>query len=126
MDRRGVFPSEAEGRGSVGYAYRMARTEIKTSQWVGFLNAVETAAGAPISPRFVPFSWGARRNTMTGVFEPAPGQANLPVIGIDWYTAAQYCNWLHNDQGTTLADFSSGAYDISTFNPDNPFEDQRS
>ncbi|MEL6796332.1 MAG: SUMF1/EgtB/PvdO family nonheme iron enzyme [Planctomycetota bacterium] len=126
LDWRGVFPSEAEGRGSVGYEYRIGRTEIKTSQWVEFVNAAETAGGSAVPPQLVPLSWGARSNASTGLFEVIPGRANLPVIGTTWYTAAQYCNWLHNDKRTDIDAFQSGAYDVSTFNADNPFEDQRS
>jgi hypothetical protein len=32
-----------------------------------------------------------------------------------WRTAAIYCNWLHNDKGTTRDAFMGGAYEVSTF-----------
>ena len=43
-----------------------------------------------------------------------------------WRMAARYCNWLHNNKGSTEEAFASGAYDASTFteNKDGTYNDQ--
>jgi len=110
--------STVTGRGSVGYEYRIARTELRTSQFVDFMSVLGT-----INPDFVianqPRQWGA-----TGSFQPdgsirfqliSEEAGNWPVSGFSWRLAAMYTNWLHNDQAPTLAAMSNGAYDISTF-----------
>ena len=124
--------STVTGRGSVGYEYRIAKTELRTSQFVDFMSVLGT-----IDPDFVqinaPLEWGA-----VGSFQPegsirfqliSEEAGNWPVSGFSWRVAAMYTNWLHNDKAQTLAAVSNGAYDISTFvsNPDGPgFLDQTS
>lgn len=98
--------------GSVGYEYRIARTEVTCGQWVEFLNA------------YLPYmteSWGDATGTWVnppfvngGVFGVSSASVQRPAEGT-WYLAAKFCNWLHNDKGTTRAAFESGAYDVSTF-----------
>lgn len=118
--------STVTGRGSVGYEYRIARFETRTSQFLGFMNTL-----GRLSPQTAifqaPGSWGG-----VGFVEPddtvrfelaaRPNAADQPVIGVSWRLAAIYCNWLHNDRGQTLDDLNFGAYDTSTFgtDPDNP------
>ena len=126
------------GRGSVGYEYKIGRTEVTTAQWVEFYNA------AYARPDPLPFStarwfgrpvlWGGAGDpTYTGpgrryrVATSIPNAAMLPVSGIPWRTAAILCNLLENGKGTAQSDFMNGAYDVTTFTPEhaNPtFNDQ--
>jgi sulfatase modifying factor 1 len=124
--------SRVDGRGSVGYEYRIARFEVTTAQWAEFLSA---AAARPTSDR-IPFisspsSWGGTIDpTYTGVgrrYIAQPGREMTPVGNISWRTAAIYCNWLHNNRSTDRSAFLSGAYDVSTFgyyNASSIFSDQ--
>jgi len=111
----------ANGRGSVGYDYRIARGETTTAQWVGFMNAVSMRPASEAIPFISPPQglWGARIDgsyTGPGVrYVVIPGRENQGVGNISWRTAAIYCNWLHNDQAITRNAFMSGAYDVSTF-----------
>lgn len=126
------------GRGSVGYEYKIGRTEVTTGQWLGFFNA---ALARPDPLPFAstiwwgtPVIWGATRDTSyTGPgarYRLRTDVANaemLPVSGITWRQAAILCNWLHNDRGTAAGAFMNGAYDVNTFTPEvaNPvFNDQ--
>jgi formylglycine-generating enzyme required for sulfatase activity len=119
------------GRGSVGYEYRIARTEVTTGQWLEFLN---TFMGTPSIPTHLspPRVWGAGIDPAY----PGPGfrfrlrniadAANVGAYGVTWRTAAMYVNWLHNGRSADPASLMSGAYDVSTFgdNPDGTFTDQ--
>ncbi len=122
-----------DGRGSVGYEYRIGRYEVTTGQWMEFVNTFSTQ-----SDEFTHFAdpifWGAepdptydgpgrRWRLRSGVTTPEM----LPVGGITWREAAMFCNWLHNGQSYDLSAIEDGAYDTSTFtkNSDGTFNDQR-
>ncbi|PHQ78102.1 MAG: hypothetical protein COB69_10710 [Phycisphaera sp.] len=110
------------GHGSVNYEYRIAKTEIRTSDWVEFANmarrfqipldtalgAVHWGAGLAIDPKTGDEVWVQ--------FSKASG--DWPVAGTSWWAAATYANWLHNDKAETAEAFLTGAYDISTFERD--------
>lgn len=119
----GVAPSGnawLSGRGSVGYSYRIARTEVTTAQWMEFVNTYTTRGGS-YTLFANPTWWGAIIDTSyTGPGEkwklgPHPRAADLPVGGITWREAAMFCNWLHNDKTPTIAAIETGAYDSSTW-----------
>ncbi len=102
------------GRGSVGYEYRIGKTEVTTAQWMEFFNHFDSRVPWIDTPLF----WGA---TATGnPNEPyrllnSPTAGLRPVSGITWRTAAMFCNWLCNDKRTDIAAVMNGAYDVSTF-----------
>lgn len=112
------------GRGSVGYDYRIAKTEVTTAQWVEFMNAV---FDRPESDR-IPFRgsppsfWGAAGITPNTPgarrWRVVPGRENLPVSPISWRAGAIYCNWLHNGKALDRSAFLTGAYDVSSFGVD--------
>lgn len=117
--------SLAVGRGSVGYEYRIGRTEITTIQWMEFVNTFNgtTAANAP--PYFHwagPFHWGAVPDpTYSGpgfrYVLPAsnPSAGMQPVFGISWRESALYCNWLQGGKQADPASLRTGAYDTTTW-----------
>ncbi len=121
--------------GQVNNAYRIARFEVKTAQYVQFLNAAFASNTAALA--FIPIpsagAWGARAvprqpGSPAGPrqFQVLPGGENIPVGGVNWRAAAIYCNWLHNDMALSPAAFTSGSYDVSTFGyVGNQFTDQR-
>jgi len=101
--------------GAVGYEYRISRTELRTSQWIDFLNTFPTLD--PVGP----FIWGAARDAQSARWRPAaayPNAGEFPLLGISWRTAARYCNWLHNGQSSDPSSLLTGAYDVSTFGRD--------
>ncbi|MEL6498326.1 MAG: SUMF1/EgtB/PvdO family nonheme iron enzyme [Planctomycetota bacterium] len=113
------------GRGLVGYEYRIGRTEITTGQWLEFVNTMQ-ASGQVSNPFFaLPFWWGAEADpTYDGPgrqFRLRSDLANAEmtrVQSIDWYSAAYYCNWLHNGKPDTFDAIQTGAYDASTWGDD--------
>jgi formylglycine-generating enzyme required for sulfatase activity len=120
------------GRGSVDYSYRIGRDEVPTSLWVQFFNDAFDRPASDSIP-FISFPgsnfWGASAvtpNNPGGHRWAVPsGNEMIPVGDISWRTAAVFCNWLSNGQGTSRSAFLSGAYDTSTFNSINGvFTDQ--
>ncbi len=117
-----------QGRGSVGYSYGLARTEVTTEQWIGFANTFSTQGGS-FTNFAQPIRWGAQRDpTYTGPgqrwrLDPSnPNAAAVPVWGINWRESAMLCNWLHNGRSSDPASLTHGAYETSTFGfPDNDF-----
>ena len=68
----GGFPLPSwpvNGRGGVGYEYRIGKYEITTGQWMEFMNTfsnVEYEDRPPFFNWFGPFTWGANRRIATG------------------------------------------------------------
>jgi formylglycine-generating enzyme len=77
------------GRGSVGYNYRIGRYEITNAQW----NAFTVAAGAPSGNLTEAYNTTA---TYTSDLQP--------INQVSWLEALQFCNYL------TSGDKSKGAY----------------
>ncbi len=131
-DRGEVIPGTVVGRGSVGYEYRIGRTEVTTAQWMEYVNTFTARADAPaviVEPLF----WGASLDpTYSGPgvrYRLTPGRENaamVPVDEISWRDAARFCNWLHNGKSSNLSALENGAYDTSTFGTDSEgrFTDQ--
>ncbi|MBY0307298.1 MAG: formylglycine-generating enzyme family protein [Phycisphaerales bacterium] len=117
--------------GNVPYAFRMARTELTTGQYVDFLNL---AWRMTPQNRFAlePTFWGGRLvsnnpNDMRWEIDPnVPNAADVPVWGLAFVGAAWYCNYLHNGRQSDLSTLTHGAYDTTTFgqNPDGTFTGQ--
>ncbi len=108
--------------GSVGYEYRIARTELTVEQHFEFVQAYAPFwKGNPGASEFIGvwISW-----TGSG-YEIDPGYEKK-ATSMGWRTAARYCNWLHNGKAGDQWAFEDGAYDTSTFgtNPDGTITDQ--
>jgi formylglycine-generating enzyme required for sulfatase activity len=124
------FPGENGinvNRGGVGYAYRMATTEVTVGHWLEFVEAYAPYAEDPgsrdLSGSFI-FPRQAT-NDIGYTYEVIPGFENTPT-NLSWRMAARYVNWLHNDKAITRDAFESGVYDTATFtqNADGTFNDQ--
>lgn len=118
---------ELAGRGSVGYDYRISRLELTSGQFLEFVNTFWKSSGTPLPAWFIGSS--GIQPGLSGPYhlrDDIPNAGMVPVIGLNWRVAAQYCNWLHNDKSSDPAALLSGAYDVSTFgtNPDGTFTDQ--
>ena len=117
-----------DGRGSVGYEYRMSRLEVSTAQWMEFLNSFNevNVSSLPSTVQSFVFGsglgWGATTDTTDPTFplrfklHPLYENAGmLPVRGITWEQAAIYCNWLQNGKAVTVDAIRNGAYNADTF-----------
>ncbi len=121
--------------GSVGYEYRIGRSELTTAQWLEFVSAYGPYwAGQGHDPRDFGLTgeWidytapaGQPPSAPGGTYSIVSGAEQWPT-NMGWRFAARYCNWLHNDKAGTAEAFEAGAYDTSTFteNPDGSRNDQ--
>ncbi|MBC7835495.1 MAG: SUMF1/EgtB/PvdO family nonheme iron enzyme [Phycisphaerales bacterium] len=118
-------PPYAEGRGSVGYTYRISRLEVTTGQWLEFANTINALPDAP-SFFAEPYLWGAEIDPLYNGpghqwrLRNVPSAGMLPVAGISWRDAGRYCNWLHNGKQASLGALVTGAYDTATWGDDGP------
>jgi formylglycine-generating enzyme required for sulfatase activity len=115
------------GYGSVGYNFRMGRTEVTNAQYVEFLNAV--AASDPYQ-LFTEVSsgnsvyYGIVRDGSAGSYSysvkpPVAGVGpegsdytydNKPLTYVTLFSAMRFANWLQNGQGS--GDTETGAYTL--------------
>ena len=125
-DTRYLDAEHPAGVGSVGYSFRIGKTEITNAQYAAFLNAV--AASDPYGlyhEIYMQQTWGGvvrsgdDGNYAYAVKDPALSGAypydNKPVMFVSWGDAARFVNWLHNGQPTGAADATTtedGAYPL--------------
>jgi formylglycine-generating enzyme required for sulfatase activity len=106
------------GYGAVDHAYQIGKYEVTNAQYVDFLNA----KGASNSSVIFNATMGAEgiyggsnivQSGSIGSFSYSVDSiyANMPVVGVTWFNAARFCNWLNNGQGS--ADMETGAYTLA-------------
>ncbi len=124
-----LFVDSHVPRGSVGYVYRMATTEVTVGQHFEFVQAYapryfELTGDTIASPDFTGFSISAG---FSGTFI-RPGISPDRPTTMSWEYAARYVNWLHNGKADSVEAFETGVYDTSTFtqNPDGTYNHQES
>ena len=105
----GSFP----GIGAVDYAYRIGKYEVTNAQYAQFLNAV-----AATDTNFLFGGGEIARSGGSGSYTYAakPAMGDKPVIDVNWYEAARFCNWLHNGQPSGAQDNTTtedGAYTLT-------------
>ncbi|MBA4388656.1 MAG: hypothetical protein C0404_11795 [Verrucomicrobia bacterium] len=117
---------------SVNHEFRLGKYEITQQQYLEFLNAVDpkgsNALGlfhASTPPIYGDQSFDGCDFILD--VNKSEGQryalrfgdgTNVPVWGMTWYSAARFCNWLHNGKGgpgSTEGDATNGAYDTRLF-----------
>ena len=103
--------------GPVDAPYRITRTEVVIDQYMPFLDQYkhfhyESLQGSTLLGAFI-FATdfnpdGTPNYAVNDIRRQVPIEIGFPV-------AQAYCNWLHNGQGQTLEDFTTGAYDLRDF-----------
>jgi formylglycine-generating enzyme required for sulfatase activity len=117
------------GNGSVGYQYRLGRTEVTVGQYTTFLNAVaandvyglyNTAMATDLQIA------GINRTGVAGSYSYSViGSPNKPIAYVSWGDAARFANWLHNGMPTGAQNASTtedGAYLLNGATTDDGLE----
>ena len=113
--------SSSTGYGSVGYKYRIGKSSVTNEQYCTFLNAI-----ASINDRFNLYvadmtNYGDLTRYVVGgryFYNFRNNTKHRPITNINWFNAARFCNWMHNDQPVGLQSDRStekGSYDLSSF-----------
>ncbi|GDX97975.1 hypothetical protein LBMAG48_03790 [Phycisphaerae bacterium] len=98
--------------GSVGYEYRMMRTELTVAQHFEFAQAY-----LQFNPQAIADSGllgPSLARTLDDQLVMFPETANMP-SEMSWHMTARLCNWYHNGKVNAAWAFETGAYDTSTF-----------
>ena len=115
----GNSPAFASGDpvGGIVDVYQISRTEITNSQYVEFLNAVDfhrtNTLGLYNPALMTDDARGGIVNNVNEHYAVKPFRGNNPVIGVDWFDALRFANWVHNGQGVTDQPITEvGAYTL--------------
>lgn len=122
-----VDPVYGRSYGSVDYAYRIAKTEVSTGQWLDFVNAFGATQRdwALNFGRQPGWSFVFDPNNPSGIqyelvdYSPDVDEGNLPLVsGASFVQAMQYCNWLQSGKSTDFNAIHTGVYDVARFETD--------
>lgn len=104
--------------GAVNYEYRIGKYEVTNAQYVEFLNGVDQNGANALGLYSDAMGYDARGginfnsgNGLGAKYEVKSGQANNPVVFIDWYDAVRFTNWVENG-GSGNANTEDGAYTL--------------
>lgn len=114
--------------GKVNYVYRINKYEITNNEYCLFLNSVDPYGSNPNSIYNSQMSSSARGGITLESTRPSgylyrvkTNMGDKPANFVSWFSAARFCNWLHNGAKTYLisdasvtAPQNTGAYTVST------------
>ena len=109
----GVTP----GLGAVGYSYLIGTYDVTNRQYIQILNAKDptganslglfSSAMSDVQDGGIQFVSG---NADGSKYTLVSGRQDWPVVGVNWYDAVRFANWMSNGQGT--ADTETGSYTL--------------
>jgi probable HAF family extracellular repeat protein len=105
------------GFGGVSYTYSIGTYDVTNSQYVEMLNAKDPTGADPLglfnSTMNDPQDGGIKfvsGNLNGDKYTLVAARQNWPVIGVNWFDAARFANWLNNGQGS--GDTETGSYTL--------------
>ena len=112
-------PATGSRYGAVAYNYTISKNETTISQYAEFLNAVAKTDTYNLYNTGMTTIYvnGISRDGSSGSFtySVTEGSGNKPITYVNWFDAARFTNWMHNDQpsGTQIAGTTEdGAYTL--------------
>jgi len=108
------------GKGAVGFNYRIGKYEVNNLQYATFLNAVaaDDVHNLYSTNMTTDIHGGIERSGSPGeyAYTVKPGMGHQPVVWVDFYDALRFCNWLHHGQPSGPQDHTTtedGAYTLT-------------
>ena len=95
--------NDDSGIGSVNYEFKMSKFLITNNEYVEFLNSIaSTDLYGLYDLNMSNNRGGIIRSGSDGSYSYSirTNYGNKPVVYINWYNAARYCNWLHNNKSS--------------------------
>jgi len=106
-------PNDTTGYGGVNYQYQIGKYCVTNSDYEDFLDAVAATDpyGLYASNMGSNARGGIARSGSSGsyTYSTRENMCAKPVNYVSWFDAARYCNWLHNNYGST----ETGAYTLN-------------
>lgn len=106
--------NDITGYGGVNYIYQIAQYPVTNCEYAEFLNSVAaTDTHNLYSSGMGNGRGGITRNGNSGsyTYSIRNNMGNKPINLINWFSAARYCNWLHNGKGNGSTE--TGAYTLN-------------
>lgn len=105
--------ADSTGYGAVSYTYQINRYLLTNTEYCVFLNAVAQSDPYKLysSQMSTERVGGINRSGSSGSFTYSVknNMGNKPAYFLSWFSLARYCNWLHNNYGST----ETGAYTLN-------------
>jgi len=109
----GNAADSSTGYGAVSYSYNIGTYEVTSAQYVEFLNSAGASNSYGIYDSYIGSLTNITQSGSSGsyTYSVSSSYANLPVVGVTWFDAARFSNWLQNGQGSGSTE--TGAYTLS-------------
>jgi hypothetical protein len=109
--------NDITGFGAVGYTYQIGKYAVTNSEYAEFLNSIAQNDTFQVNWNDVS-RVGILRQGNPGSYNYVikNNMCNKPMVGLTWFDAARYCNWLHNGKPTGPQNNSTtedGAYTLA-------------
>ena len=105
------------GYGSVSYPYKIAQYPVTNCEYVAFLNAVASTDTYDLYNTFMGYDAITRSGSSGSyTYTVKTNMGNKPVVFVNWFDCARYCNWLHNGKPSGNQDNTTtetGAYTLN-------------
>jgi hypothetical protein len=112
--------ADSSGYGSVNYVYSIAQYPVTNCEYVTFLNAVASTDSYGLYNTLMGSDavGGITRSGSSGsyTYSVKTNMGNKPVVFLNWFDCARYCNWLHNGKPSGNQDNTTtetGAYSLN-------------
>lgn len=107
--------ADTTGYGQVGYNYRICSYAVTNCEYTEFLNIV--AKFDTEGDRLYDVNMDITKSGSNGsyTYSVKDNYENKPVVYVSWWSAARYCNWLHNRVANpSTTSISNGAYGVGS------------
>jgi formylglycine-generating enzyme required for sulfatase activity len=119
--------ANTNGWGAVSNVFQISKYETTNTQYVEFLNAVDSAGTNPNGVYNasmgsdalggITFNGGAspgsKYSVKSGTAPSGVAYTNMPVLYTTWWSAARFANWLENGQQANASSMETGAYTLN-------------